>query len=249
MTAAEVPGSASPRVLDRLRRTPDGEYPLVHRGRHAVYAALPRRAGPRSTGGWALGIVAAPAAAVPCAVRVALPALPEVTRLEVRDGTVHLDGVPVPVRRLLDVSVPRLSRPPAPAAPAARPVELDTLPDPADLDSLPRLVGRGSGLTPLGDDVLCGWLAAHRAVGVPTPAHDGLLPSLVGRTTLLSATLLECAARGEAVPELVGWLAALGTPAESAARERLLGLGHTSGAGLLAGATSALRRLEAEAAA
>jgi len=37
---------------------------------------------------------------------------------------------------------------------------------------VPFFVGRGGGLTPLGDDVLVGWLALHRAVGVSTPDVD-----------------------------------------------------------------------------
>ncbi len=86
----------------------------------------------------------------------------------------HLDDLPVVVGRL--------GRPPcpAPAGDAGRPGP----PDPAEL------VGRGDGLTPYGDDVLCGWLAIHRAAGVPSPGLDDEVRRLLPRTTLLSATLL-----------------------------------------------------------
>jgi Protein of unknown function (DUF2877) len=103
-----------------------------------------------------------------------------------------------------------------------------------------RLVGRGGGLTPLGDDVLCGWIATHRAAGVPTPEVDGVVRAHLHRTTLLSATLLDCAMQGEAIPELGRFLRAVGTAAEPDRAADLLGVGGSSGAGLLLGARLAL---------
>ena len=41
-----------------------------------------------------------------------------------------------------------------------------------------------SGLTPLGDDLLCGWIATHRAAGVPTPEIDRAVRAGLHRTTL-----------------------------------------------------------------
>ena len=52
----------------------------------------------------------------------------------------------------------------------------------------PRWSGRGEGLTPLGDDVVCGWLAAHRGAGTPTPEVDDAVRRLLPRTTTLSAS-------------------------------------------------------------
>ena len=43
------------------------------------------------------------------------------------------------------------------------------------------------------------------------------------RTTLLSATLLDCALHGEVLPEFAAYVAALGTPAEDAAATALIG--------------------------
>jgi hypothetical protein len=97
------------------------------------------------------------------------------------------------------------------------------------------LVGRGEGLTPLGDDVVCGWLALHRALGVATPAVDAAVRSLLGRTTALSAALLECALLGEVADPVAGHLAALGGPREASTRLRLERLGSTSGIGLAHG--------------
>jgi hypothetical protein len=94
--------------------------------------------------------------------------------------------------------------------------------------------------------VLAGWLAG--AVASRHPA----LPQLRGavalsareRTTVLSATLLSCAARGEGVPEfrsLLSGLAADDAPAASEALERMMRIGETSGPGLVLGALTALR--------
>nr|WP_301539519.1 DUF2877 domain-containing protein [Nocardioides sp. zg-1308] len=98
------------------------------------------------------------------------------------------------------------------------------------------MLGRGPGLTPLGDDVLAGWFLTRAALGLPDPALVADLRRRLGVTTLLSATLLDCALRGEALPELAAWLA----DPTAAATDALLAVGATSGAGLLAGAGLAL---------
>jgi hypothetical protein len=97
------------------------------------------------------------------------------------------------------------------------------------------LVGRGDGLTPFGDDVLCGWLALHRAVGVPTPAVDDAVRRALHRTSTLSATLLECALAGEVADPVASYLRSLGTPRKHQARAALESLGHSSGRGLAHG--------------
>lgn len=106
------------------------------------------------------------------------------------------------------------------------------------------LIGLGEGLTPSGDDVLCGVLLALRHLGRPAYADrlwEVLAGELTGRTTALSATLLAAAAAGDAVPEAVDVLAGLAghRPLEPAV-DRLLGVGATSGSdlahGLLVGA-------------
>jgi hypothetical protein len=91
--------------------------------------------------------------------------------------------------------------------------------------------------------VLCGWLAVHRAAGVATDEVDAVVRACLDRTTLLSATLLDCAMHGEVIPEFARWLAADGTPAEPDLTSRLAAVGHTSGRALLHGARAALAHL------
>jgi len=110
-------------------------------------------------------------------------------------------------------------------------------------DAVDRLIGRGEGLTPLGDDVLCGWLATQRAYAVATPEVDAAVRAGLGRTTLLSATLLDCALEGEVLPELGDWLSAVGIPELCDRTDALLAVGASSGAGLMAGALLALDEL------
>ncbi|GAA3099625.1 DUF2877 domain-containing protein [Nonomuraea salmonea] len=109
-----------------------------------------------------------------------------------------------------------------------------------------RLVGLGPGLTPSGDDVLAGLLVALRHLGRAAGAGravwlaDWLAATVTydarTRTTPISATLLHCAARGEASPEVLGVLRGLaGRQALAPALRRLHRLGHTSGSDLAQG--------------
>ena len=204
-------------MRDRLGSTGDGPLPVLHRGPHALYLRLGDRC---------LGVVDSIATQVPCALRVASLSGFEDADATVLAGVLHLDGVAVPIGRIVDVAVPRL--------PAAGLIE--------ESCSAPRVaarVGAGSGLTPYGDDVLCGWLAVHRAAGVETPAVDAAVRALLHRTTLLSAALLDCALHGEVLPEFAVWVRALDTSAETAAAAALESVGHSSGRGLLTGARRA----------
>lgn len=98
------------------------------------------------------------------------------------------------------------------------------------------LLGRGPGLTPLGDDVLAGALVALVAAASPAAPRLAaeIFDQLPHRTTFVSAALLRHAARGECVPELAAFVA--GRPG---ATEALLRVGHTSGAGLAHGVQAA----------
>jgi len=107
------------------------------------------------------------------------------------------------------------------------------------------LLGRGAGLTPYGDDVLAGALVALVAVGAPAAGALAreVLAGAFARTTFVSAALLWHAARGECLPELAAFLTALagGDRTEVAgAAGALCAVGHSSGAGMLAGATLVL---------
>ena len=207
--------SAPRRVRDRLLSAPGGTVPVLHRGPHAVYLDLDGRC---------LGVLAASAVRVPCALRTRLAVLPEVREARIEGGVLRLDGVPLRIGRIDDVSVPALSRPRLGALRAA----------------VDDLLGAGEGLTPYGDDVLCGWLAVHRAAGHATDAADGAVRAGLHRTTGLSAALLDCALHGEVIPEFAAYVAALGTEREEPSAAVLRRVGHTSGAGLLEGAGWAL---------
>lgn len=234
-----IAASAPPRVLDRITSAPDGPVEVLHRGAHAVCVDL---------GGWCVGIVDQHAAALPCALGTRNA---ELARLgagpaHVAAGVLHLSGVPLVVGRLRDVAVPRVQ----PGTLRA----LDALPTPRTVAPLhpaevAGLVGAGDGLTPWADDVLCGWLALHRAVGLATPAVDAAIRASAHRTTLLSATLLDCAQRGEVLPQFATFVAALGSPALGRAEADLQAVGHSSGAGLLEGARWAAAEITARAAA
>jgi hypothetical protein len=106
-----------------------------------------------------------------------------------------------------------------------------------------RLLGLGPGLTPSGDDVLAGLLVA--AALLPRPI-DQLATHVAERagtaTTALAASLLCAAARGEACPELVAFVDALGGHgAVGPAYRRLARIGHTSGRDMAAGVLVASR--------
>ncbi len=111
------------------------------------------------------------------------------------------------------------------------------------------LVGAGMGLTPSGDDLLAGALAALRAVG--SPAADALGAAVAARTATgtsrLSAALLAAADSAAVIPEAEAVLRAMVVrPGRrlGAAVGPLLGVGHTSGwhlaAGLAVGAAHAV---------
>jgi len=212
------------RVHRRLRAAPDGSVPVLHRGLHAIYVDV---------GGWCVGLVDAQAAQVPNGLRSRARGRLPLRGIEAHlvGGVLHIDGTPLRVGRI-DVSTgcvePRI-------APVGGRVNT-----PMDPHAAASLVGAGTGLTPYGDDVLCGWLAMHRAARVKTPEIDDAVRGLLHRTTLLSATLLDCAIHGEVVPEFAAYVAALGTPAEADCAGALSAVGGSSGAGLLRGARSAL---------
>ena len=253
MTPVAALAVAAPiRVRDWLQAAPDGPVTVVHRGPQALYVDV---------GGRCVGVVARGAVRVPCALRVASDRLPQTlsgprVSAYVEGGTLHVGSRPLPIGRLEGTYVPRLDHevvfgteaysvtveatPPATVAEfAAAHVPLGRI----DADVAADLIGRGEGLTPLGDDLLAGWIALHRAAGIATTDTDEVVRAHAHRTTLLSATLLDCALHGEVVPEFAAWVRALGTP-DATRRASILGiLGATSGAGLLHGAHLALTQL------
>lgn len=215
----------------------------------AVYLRTTEPAGP------AICLATPTAVRVPCALVLGGGTPPP--RVQVGDTGLAGDGELV----LRDVAYrpARWWRPPRPRAtgpspvPQAPPLDAGTAAAVADLtdalateapldNPVAALLGRGPGLTPLGDDILAGALVALLAAGSPTgPRLAGqVTASAFARTTFVSAALLWHAARGECVPELAALLT--GVPG---AAETLLRVGHSSGTGLahgVAAARTAVRR-------
>ncbi len=102
-----------------------------------------------------------------------------------------------------------------------------------------RLLGRGPGLTPYGDDVLCGALVALHATGHPVAAvwsADVVATPLEALTTATSAGLLRLAAEGWCIDEVAAYLTAVSRGSGlDAATAGLLAVGHSSGQGLIDG--------------
>ena len=222
--------AAPTRVQQRLAEAADGPRPVLHASATAIYVDLD---------GWCLGLVSATATRVPCALWSTLPDLGAFAHqpVLVRDRRLVVGDAELRVTRLAEARVPAVGRhgspPPTSSATAGLDLPADGRLTTAHLD---HLVGRGPGLTPLGDDVLAGWFATRAALGAPDPALAAAARRRLGRTTLLSATLIDCALRGEVLPQLGAWLA----DPSPATRDALLAVGATSGAGLLTGASLAL---------
>lgn len=257
-----MPGSASIWVLGQVAG-PRRPARLLHAGPAAAYLDLD---------GTCVGVLAAHAVQVPCGVRTSLARLPELSPGDpaiVEDGSVELPGLETWVTSVVDTTVPVVDPDSAgkgaerladaagdrlAAVESELPADALGLLAGGDDAAVPRLLGLGRGLTPLGDDVLAGWLAT----GVATRHPD--LPRVRGtvaltareRTTTLSATLLACAARGEGVPEFGALLRGLGAgddvavgPSFDRAVDAVLDIGDSSGAGLVLGARLALASLPA----
>ena len=227
-----IPVAAPTRVRQRLVEAAPGPRPVLHASATAIYVDLD---------GWCLGLVSAAASRVPCALWSSLPDLGELAGLPVTvaDGSLTIGATEVRIARLVDPRVTTVGRhgnarfEPRIAMTSGWDLPTDGRLTTAHLD---RLIGRGPGLTPLGDDVLAGWFATRVALGRPDAVLAGAVRRRLGVTTLLSATLIDCALRGEALPQLAHWLA---DPCRDT-REALLAVGATSGAGLLTGASLAL---------
>lgn len=106
-----------------------------------------------------------------------------------------------------------------------------------------RLLGLGEGLTPSGDDFLCGLAAALRCTGDGAPAHpqfgpawESALAVRLEATNVVSATFLACALAGDFAGALGDLAASLADSrpeatglAPEAALDRLCAMGHSSG--------------------
>jgi hypothetical protein len=250
VTPSATPVAAPPRVAAWLRAAPDGPVPVLHRCEVAVHLDVAGRC---------VGVTSRHLPGLPHSLRIDTPAISSsaVEGAYLEDGILHLGALALVAGRLVEVRAPRVGSARVPCKetspadvadfPRSLPAGLVALPPLVDAETVGAFIGHGEGLTPLGDDVVCGWLALHRAAGVATPAVDDVVRRALGRTTALSAALLDCALHGEVADLVAAHLRALGGPREVATRERLTRLGHTSGSGLahgidLARATLGARR-------
>ena len=114
------------------------------------------------------------------------------------------------------------------------------------VDASMTLLGRGPGLTPEGDDVLAGSLAAIRTFGMALgsssaltmldAAEEPLVTAANRQTTAFSAALIRSSIRGEVAAPVGGFLRALAGRGDIDVHHRdLLRVGHTSGPALAAG--------------
>jgi hypothetical protein len=252
-----VVGSASIWVLGQVAG-PRRHATVLHAGADAVYLDLE---------GACLAVLAARAVQVPCGVRTLLPRLPGAeagleagAEAGVHDGSVTVPGCEVLVTGIVDTTVPVLGvddtgwgseqlttlvekrlEPVVELLPNGA-LELLAAGDPGAVRSL---LGAGPGLTPVGDDVLAGWLATAVACRHPSMPEIRSAVALAApeRTSVLSATLLACAARGEGVPEFRSLLIGVATrdlDVLDQSLKSMLGIGDTSGAGLVLGSLAAL---------
>ncbi len=110
------------------------------------------------------------------------------------------------------------------------------------------LCGRGVGLTPAGDDMLAGWMAAGWLMYGPLPwfldACQSIVAVAMQQTHVLSQAWLRCAASGNVALPVVALLEAL-TRQDAAQLDRaargVLAMGATSGRDLIRGMLLCLR--------
>jgi hypothetical protein len=209
---SSVVGSASIWTLGRVAG-PRREARVVQAGADAIYLDLE---------GSCIAVLAGRAVQVPLGVRTLLPALPATSvgdRAGVHDGMIEVGDLAVLVTNIIDTTVPVLSAEDAawgrqhlPKFAEHHVAHLrDELPAQA-FDQLAvgdplaalTLLGEGRGtVTPLGDDVLGGWIATAVAIRLPAlqQIRSEVALNAFDRTNIVSASLLACAARGEGVPE------------------------------------------------
>ncbi len=115
-----------------------------------------------------------------------------------------------------------------------------------------RVIGYGRGLTPAGDDFLCGLVLGMVRYGIMSSAIPGidllqkhLLPAAFEKTTLVSANILEFAFRGQGDERIIAGLDELlsGNPSLTRIESTLLAWGNTSGLDTLAGVLVLLKAI------
>lgn len=216
------PGAVVSTVLAPLVDGPRQTLTVAHRGRHAWQLA-------NSRGQVVACVINRLAIRLPYAAVV--PSFPRASSpVSVGDGSLGWDGSRIPIVRWW--------RPARPSLPCLSSV-LDESAVSSFVEHWDDWLGRGAGLTPDADDLVCGSLVLLHAAGHPAApdlrrrVHRS---DLSARTTATSAGLLRLAADGYCVDPVAVLLESLaagrGVGAACAEVERI---GHSSGFGLVEG--------------
>lgn len=262
--SSAVAGAAPVWVGDRVTG-PVHAAPVLHTGAVAIYVR---------SGEDVIGLLARHATPTPCSIVTRVDDVADLfggrppavgDEVQVGGGRLEWDGHRVRIVRYLDFSMPRIDRaaiagmraglaaiePDGPATDELTPHALYALRH-VPADALEEVLGRGSGLTPFGDDVVCGVLATLLAAGDPCapPLRARSRELAPRRTTALSATLLRRAGEGDVLTAFADVVRALterspdastdASPDAAAAIAHLRAIGHTSGVGMLLGLRLAL---------
>src|SRR5690625_550586 len=246
-----VTGAAPAWVGDRLNAEPH-EGRIVHAGSDAIYF---------TSDDDVIGVTSRHATSIPCAVATRLERLEELFdgerlppiggAISLGAGAARLAGTDIRIGRFLNFQMRPFSLDAAPQM-RARLTELLGVPASEELSekdltglshhpaaALPSVLGKGTGLTPFGDDVVCGLLATLLAAGVPgaRDLRERALELAAARTTPLSASLLRRAGAGDVLPAFARVVSDLSTGSDrlTAGVSTLLAIRHTSGAGMLLG--------------
>ncbi len=237
--------------------------PLLLRGRRdATLLGVSEHAAWAGLDGEVLVLSDRAAVRLPNAVELDVPAIgrwiTDGAPVSVGSASVEVGGFTAVVRRWFDPSpalprctraeiATRLNRFAATTGVDPEPVLLDALRsgDPVAVErAAVRIMGSGAGLTPEGDDVLAGALAAALLLGkaagarmsVVEDAGTRLAAASRTRTTSFSGSLIRHALRGEVADPFAGALMAVAGRGDAvAAGETLLDVGGTSGRALAAG--------------
>jgi hypothetical protein len=243
-----VSGAATQWVCDQI---------AAHNGPVTVLGAFPTAAYLELSSG-VVAVLAADAVLLPIGVLLPLASehlgLAAVAKAvtEVGSASVQLDDLRIEIGERRSARLPHLGTP-SPSAIAgahgllSRHASYDEVRLLAELP-LTALLGRGPGLTPVGDDLLCGLLAgaATFTVDLGSQRHE-LSQALASRsraTTSLSRQLLYSALAGEGIGQLADLAQSLvtGKPALPEAVAAVTAIGHTSGVALAIGLLAAAER-------
>jgi Protein of unknown function (DUF2877) len=226
--------------------------------RAEVLGGGPRALYLRHPTGRLLALLAPDAVALPLGVVLDAPCPPQHGPAQVGGGRVRFPSADVVVRGWFPTAVGAVR--PAPGTRewcVRRAAELDeghtgltraqrtvlrtALDDPDAVSAA--LCGSGPGLTPAGDDALCGVLTTAAAGLLPLPSGwaKRVVEHAVHATTDLSAQLLRLAAEGQVATPIWRLFRALERPARLPdGWDEVLAMGHTSGAAFAVGFGAAL---------